>query len=62
MGNVLAGPLYDQEGILCAELDLGAIARSKLDSDVVGQYVRPDVFQFRVNETPNLSVTTDDEK
>ena len=62
LGKVIAGPLYDREGILFAELDLGAIARSKFDFDVVGHYARPDVFQLRVNEKPHGSVTTGDEK
>ncbi len=62
LGKVIAGPLYDREGILFAELDLGAVARSKFDFDVVGHYARPDVFQLRVNEKPNRSVTTDDKK
>jgi nitrilase len=52
LGEVLAGPLYDQEGTLFAELDLGEIARSKLDLDVVGHYARPDVFRLIVNERP----------
>ena len=52
LGEVLAGPLFDQEGILYADLDLAEIARSKLDFDVVGHYARPDVFQLRVNEQP----------
>ena len=56
LGKVLAGPLYDQEGILSATLDLGEIARSKFDFDVVGHYARPDVFQLTVNEKPSLSV------
>ena len=60
MGKVLAGPLFDQEGILFADLDLGAIARSKFDFDVVGHYARPDVFQLRVNEEPRLSVVSGD--
>ncbi len=51
LGEVLAGPLYDQEGILYAELDLGEIARSKFDFDVTGHYARPDVFQLTVNES-----------
>jgi nitrilase len=59
---VLAGPLYDQEGILFAELDLGAIARSKFDFDVVGHYARPDVFQLLVNEDPSVSVVSADKK
>jgi nitrilase len=62
LGKVLAGPLYEQEGILFADLDLGAIARSKFDFDVVGHYARPDVFQLIVNEKPSFSVVTADKK
>ena len=62
LGKVLAGPLYDQEGILFADLDLGAIARSKFDFDVVGHYARPDVFQLTVNEKPSVSVVAVDKK
>jgi len=58
LGKVLAGPLYDQEGILFADLDLAAIARSKFDFDVVGHYARADVFQLIVNEKPSFSVVT----
>jgi nitrilase len=50
LGELLAGPLYDQEGILYAELDRAEIVRSKVDFDVVGHYARPDVFQLIVNE------------
>jgi len=63
LGEVLAGPLYDQEGILFADLDLAEIARSKFDFDVTGHYARPDVFKLTVNETPALPVvyqTTDE--
>jgi len=56
LGEVIAGPLYDQEGILYAELDLAAVARGKLDFDVVGHYARPDVFQLTVNEKTAISV------
>jgi nitrilase len=59
MGRVLAGPLYEENGILTAEIDLGEIARSKYDFDVVGHYARPDVFQLRVNEKPTRPVVTD---
>ena len=62
LGKVLAGPLYEQEGILFADLDLGAIARSKFDFDVVGHYARPDVFQLSVNEKPSISVVAVDKK
>lgn len=46
LGELMAGPLWDQEGILYAELDILACARAKLDFDVVGHYARPDVFDY----------------
>ena len=55
-GHILAGPLYNEEGVLYAVLDLGEVVRGKLDFDVVGHYSRPDVFQLAVNETPMRSV------
>ena len=62
-GEVLAGPLYDQEGILFADLDLAEIARGKFDFDVTGHYARPDVFQLIVNEMPfHPVVTKNDER
>ena len=59
LGRVLAGPLYEESGILTAEIDLGEIARSKYDFDVVGHYARPDVFQLHVNEKPARPVVSD---
>jgi nitrilase len=56
LGEVLAGPLYDQEGILYADLEMREITRSKVDFDVVGHYSRPDVFQLQVNEQPTSPV------
>jgi nitrilase len=52
LGEVLAGPLYDEEGILYADLDMGEVVRGKFDFDVVGHYARPDVFKLVVNERP----------
>ncbi len=56
LGDVLAGPLYDQEGMLVADLDLSALPRSKFDFDVVGHYARPDIFQLTVRAVPSTSV------
>jgi nitrilase len=56
MGEVLAGPLYGEEGVLYADLDMGEVTRSKLDFDVVGHYARPDVFQLTVDERPQPPV------
>ncbi|MGB1250261.1 MAG: carbon-nitrogen hydrolase family protein [Candidatus Promineifilaceae bacterium] len=55
LGKVLAGPLYNAEGILYADLNRREIARGKLDFDVMGHYARPDVFQLTINEQPQRS-------
>jgi nitrilase len=49
-GEYVAGPLFDEPGILTAELDLDMIVESKLDWDPVGHYNRPEIFDFRINE------------
>jgi nitrilase len=56
-GQVLAGPVYGQEAVLTAEVDLAELARSKYDFDVVGHYARPDIFQLTVDERPRSVVT-----
>ena len=56
LGNVLTGPLYNEEGILYADLDLAEVSRSKLDFDVSGHYARQGVFQLAVNGQPMLPV------
>lgn len=58
LGKVLAGPHFDGEAILTADLDLGDIGRGKFDFDVAGHYSRPDVFQLVVNEAPMPPVVT----
>jgi len=50
LGEILAGPNFDQECILTAELDLDDIARGKYDFDAVGHYARPDIFRLSVDE------------
>ncbi len=57
LGRVLAGPCYDEETTLYAELDLDDIPRGKYDFDVAGHYARPDVFQLSVNENPQHPVS-----
>ena len=59
LGQVLAGPLFNEDGILTADIDMAEIARSKYDFDVVGHYARPDVFRLHVNEAPARPVVSD---
>ena len=49
-GEYLVEPLYDEPGIITAELDLNDIVQSKYDWDPVGHYNRPEIFDFKVNE------------
>lgn len=58
LGEILAGPLVDAEGILTAEVDVEDLVGAKLDFDPVGHYARPDLFSMRVDETPRASVAT----
>jgi len=52
LGEVLAGPLFGETGVLIADLDLDQIQQSKLDFDVIGHYHRPDIFKFTVIDQP----------
>lgn len=49
-GAYLAGPLYDEEGILYAELDPGRLAEERQRFDPAGHYHRPDVLRLTVTE------------
>jgi nitrilase len=49
-GAYLAGPLYDEEGILYAELDPARLAEERQRFDPAGHYHRPDVLGLTVRE------------
>jgi len=52
LGEVLAGPLYNKEDILYADLDLSEITRAKMDFDVAGHYNKPDIFELNIKGQP----------
>jgi nitrilase len=56
LGDVLAGPLYDEAGLLIADFDPTEIARARFDFDPVGHYARPDVFRLIVDRTERRPV------
>lgn len=47
-GRYLVEPVYDEERILLADLDLADADREKMTLDVTGHYSRPDIFELRV--------------
>ncbi|KAG6028872.1 hypothetical protein E4U41_000548 [Claviceps citrina] len=48
-GNVVAGPQWeDDEGLICADIDLRECIRGRLDLDTAGSYSRNDSFYFSV--------------
>ena len=58
LGEPVANPLLNEEGILYGDLDLSEIERARFDFDAMGHYARPDVFQLHVNEAPLTSVSS----
>jgi len=50
LGNYLAGPIYDKEEILYAEIDMELIIRAKYIFDTVGHYARWDVLSLCFND------------
>jgi nitrilase len=59
-GSVLAGPVFEDEVILYAEVDLAEITRGHLDMDAVGHYSRPDIFELRVDTARRSPVVFSD--
>lgn len=55
-GEFLAGPCFDKDATLYADLDMNEVVKAKFDLDVVGHYARPDVFTLHVNDKANKNV------
>jgi len=57
-GNYLAEPVFEEETILYAELDLERVLAERQLLDVVGHYARPDVLQLQVRTERQWNTTT----
>jgi nitrilase len=57
LGKMLAGPVFNEDALLTAELDMSIIPMAQMDFDAVGHYARPDVFSLHVNTAPQPAVT-----
>ncbi len=57
LGEVLAGPLWGETGLVMAAIDTDELVKARYDFDVVGHYARPDVFSLVVDERPKPVVS-----
>jgi nitrilase len=55
-GKFLAGPNFQEETILLAEIDRNQLPKAKFDFDAVGHYARPDIFRLVVDDQPKQAV------
>jgi nitrilase len=60
-GNIIAGPLSKEEGILYADVNLDNIRNTKWNLDVAGHYARPDAFQLILRTAPNPIIRIKDD-
>ena len=51
-GQIVAGPLHQQKGLLYADIDPTAAISSRRALDVTGHYARPDIFTLQVDTKP----------
>jgi nitrilase len=55
-GEIVAGPMRNEQGILYAEIDSQRTGIAKRALDITGHYARPDIFQLHVNTQPQSPV------
>lgn len=55
-GELIAGPLSREEGILYADLDREKVTAARRSLDVAGHYARPDIFNLSVNTQPQTPI------
>jgi nitrilase len=60
LGEVIAGPDFEGETTLVADIDLADVIRARQDFDPVGHYARPDLFRLHVDEAHRAPVTFHD--
>jgi nitrilase len=56
-GEILAGPLTGEDGIIFAEIDVSAARTARQEFDPVGHYSRSDILRLTVDTTPHAAVS-----
>ena len=54
-GKYVVEPLYDEPGLVMAELDLRRASEESMTLDVTGHYHRPEMFEFKPVRTGRRS-------
>ena len=49
-GHYMTNPVWDEEAVIYAELDMQLAASCKMEHDAVGHYARPDILELIVHE------------
>lgn len=55
-GDIVAGPMRHETGLVLADIDLQHASTAKRSLDIVGHYARPDIFTLQVNDKPQRPV------
>ncbi len=55
-GEIIAGPMRQEKGILFAEVDSQQVGIAKRDLDISGHYSRPDIFTLNVDTQPQSPI------
>jgi len=55
-GEIIAGPMRKDQGILYAEVDTERVGIARRSMDIVGHYARPDIFKLHVDTQPQSPV------
>lgn len=58
-GDIVAGPLSREQGILYAEVDRQRVGTARRDLDVAGHYARPDIFTLNVHRAAQSPIRFD---
>ena len=56
-GEIIAGPMRQEKGLLKADIDLDDVRSARRTFDVAGHYSRPDIFKLEVDREPRSPVT-----
>ncbi|HIL42405.1 MAG TPA: carbon-nitrogen hydrolase family protein [Gammaproteobacteria bacterium] len=58
-GDIVAGPLTKEQGILYADIDVSQSSAAHRKLDVAGHYSRPDIFKLHIDTSPQSPVKLD---